>query len=113
LFHLVVGFQQVFEPLRIVQDEFRGVELVTGILDPDERLRVVEPAAGLDEAGDVLHVRLLRVVAPPRGVVLLGRQQLGSNPFRAVAPRAVVAGVVIDSADVPLLDHVTSASVVG
>ena len=109
---LLVRFQQVVEPLRVVQDEFRGVELVTGVLDPDERFRVIEPAAGLDQAGDVLDVRLLRVVAPPRRVVLLRRQQLGSNPFRAVAPGAVVAGVVIDGADVPLLDHVAAAGVV-
>ena len=85
---------------------------MTGVLDPDERFRVIEPAAGLDQAGDVLDVRLLRVVAPPRRVVLLSRKQLGSNPFRAVAPGAMVAGVVIDGADVPLLDHVAAAGVV-
>lgn len=110
---LTSGSQQIIEPVRIVQNKFGGIKFGVVIFHFDERLRVVEPAARLDQVRDVAHVCLLREVAPPRRVVLLGRQELGPDALRAVAPRAVISGVVIDGADVPLLYNVTLGRVVG
>ncbi len=98
--------QQVPEPVRVLPDEPGRVELGPPVFPwhRQERPGVVEPPAHPDEVGDVPEVRLLRVVPPAGLVVLLRRQQLGPDPLRAVAPGAVVPGVVAQPAGVPLAE---------
>ena len=75
--------------------------LVELLLDGEEGPAAVEPDAVLDQRFDVVEAQLVGVVAPPRPVVPLRRQQLPADALGVVAPRTVEAGVpvfhVIDS----------------
>ena len=72
----------------------------------NEGSRVVKPTTSPHQLFDILQISLLRVIPPPRFVVLLRRQQLCPDARSVVTPGAVVARIMAQTSGLPMADHV-------
>ena len=74
--------ENVVKQFGMVEHVSGSVVLLRVGIGAHERMGPVEPFSVADEAPDVAQIGLIRVVAPSRFVIDVGREQFGADAFR-------------------------------